>query len=68
MAALAVVKGLKEKRTGAKSDQATLIFIYSVLLSKSHILNFPIRFFTSHHPDTISSTLSNHLDYSDTSI
>lgn len=37
MAALAVVKGLKEKRTGAKSDQATLIYSYIVLLSKSHI-------------------------------
>ena len=70
MAALAVVKGLKEKRTGAKSDQATP-YSYIVLLSNSHIFNLSILL--SHHPefwvpDTIHPIQSSHLDYSATSI
>ena len=53
MAALAVVKGLKEKRTGAKSDQAILIFIYNYFFSNSHLYNLHIL--TSSHLEAGSS-------------
>ena len=69
MAALAVVKGLKEKRTGAKSDQATLIFIVHIS-SYCQNLIFSAPYLTPPRiwvPDTLHPIQSNHLDYSATS-